>query len=146
MTMEPGENPSLRFHSVGSIGLPSPPSVTSAPVRGIAARLKLTLRPVSVFGSAIVKKSFGKGSRHAAGRSGHSRRSRERERSAQTAPRGRQAGVTRPGLPPGPENGSRGSFVPLIQLIGLLGLNSSRFLPVLLGGGPIPPGPRKRPL
>ena len=66
-TGEPGENPSLRFHSVGSTGLPSPPSVTSAPLRGIAAGLKLTLRPVSVVASATVKKSLGNGSRHAAG-------------------------------------------------------------------------------
>src|SRR5688572_19233158 len=63
MTADPGENPSLRFHSVGSIGLPSPPSVFSVPFRGMASGLKLTWTPVSV-SAGFVKKLFGKGKRH----------------------------------------------------------------------------------
>src|SRR5688500_3808019 len=63
MTAEPGENPSLRFYSVGWMGFPSPPSVLSVPFRGIASGLKLTCTPVSV-SAGFVKKLFGNGSRH----------------------------------------------------------------------------------
>ena len=52
----PGLKPSLRFHSVGSMCTPST-------LAGIDARLKLTRRPVSVLGSATVKRSLGNGSR-----------------------------------------------------------------------------------
>jgi hypothetical protein len=45
---DPGEKPSLRFHSVGSIGLP-------APLRGIARMLKLIRLPVAVLRSMTVK-------------------------------------------------------------------------------------------
>src|SRR4051812_11879028 len=55
---EPGEKPSARFQSVGSIGLP-------ATLRGIDVRSNATRRPVGVERSAFVKKSFGNGSMHA---------------------------------------------------------------------------------
>ena len=44
----PGLKPSLRFHSVGWIGLP-------AMLRGIASGFRFRRRPVSVDGSATVK-------------------------------------------------------------------------------------------
>src|SRR5438105_3341494 len=62
--IEPGEKPSLRFHSVGSIGTP-------ATLRGIPAMGRCTRRPVSVVGSGTVKTSFGNGSRQAAGSPPH---------------------------------------------------------------------------
>ena len=46
-TSEPGEKPSLRFHSVGSIGLP-------AWLRGIASGERSTRLPVGVVSSATV--------------------------------------------------------------------------------------------
>src|SRR6476661_3949885 len=58
--IEPGEKPSARFQSVGSIGLP-------ATLRGIARTLKSTRLPVVVDASATVKKSLGNGSMQAAG-------------------------------------------------------------------------------
>src|SRR3954452_4247036 len=58
--IEPGEKPSARFQSVGSIGLP-------AMLRGIPSTLKSTRRPVCVDASLVVKKSLGNGSMHAAG-------------------------------------------------------------------------------
>src|SRR3954452_13426408 len=57
--IEPGEKPSARFQSVGSIGLP-------AMFRGIPSTVKSTRRPVVVDVSVIVKKSLGNGSMHAA--------------------------------------------------------------------------------
>src|SRR5687768_9649220 len=59
-TIDPGENPSLRFHSVGSIGTP-------ATLRGMPVSGRLMRRPVSVVGSATVKWSLGNGRRQAAG-------------------------------------------------------------------------------
>jgi hypothetical protein len=56
----PGLKPSLRFHSVGSIGVP-------ATFRGIIAGERATRRPVPLDRSATVKWSFGNGSRQAAG-------------------------------------------------------------------------------
>ena len=50
----PGENPSLRFHSVGSSGLP-------ATFFGIESRFMFTRRPVGVVASATVNQSFGNG-------------------------------------------------------------------------------------
>src|SRR4051794_12167398 len=57
---EPGENPSARFQSVGSIGLP-------ATLRGIELRSNAIRRPVGVERSGFVKKSLGNGSMHAEG-------------------------------------------------------------------------------
>src|SRR3954454_1803411 len=57
---EPGENPSARFQSVGSIGLP-------ATLRGIEVRSNATRRPVGVERSGFVKKSLGNGSMQAEG-------------------------------------------------------------------------------
>src|SRR3954468_14747488 len=57
---EPGLKPSARFQSVGSMGLP-------ATLRGMSSRLKSTRRPVGGLGSALVKLSFGNGSRQAEG-------------------------------------------------------------------------------
>ena len=45
---DPGENPSLRFHSVGSIGLPTM-------LRGISGSSKSMRFPVAVVGSGRVK-------------------------------------------------------------------------------------------
>ena len=53
----PGLNPSLRFHSVGSIGTP-------LELVGIESARKCTRRPVADAPSATVKKSFGNGMRH----------------------------------------------------------------------------------
>jgi hypothetical protein len=47
-SIEPGENPSLRFHSAGSIGVP-------ATLRGICSGARLTRRPVGVDRSRTVK-------------------------------------------------------------------------------------------
>ena len=55
---EPGEKPSLRFQSAGSIGL-------AATLRGIAVRSNAIRRPVGVERSGFVKKSLGNGSMHA---------------------------------------------------------------------------------
>src|SRR5690349_9747318 len=55
--MAPGLNPSLRFHSVGSMATP-------LEFDGIDRRSKCTRRPVPLVGSATVKKSFGNGMRH----------------------------------------------------------------------------------
>src|SRR6476646_6755779 len=60
MISEPGEKPSARFQSVGSIGLP-------ATLRGIEVMSKFTRRPVGVEASAFVKKSLGNGSMQADG-------------------------------------------------------------------------------
>ena len=46
--IEPGEKPSLRFHSAGSIGTP-------ATLRGIISGVKFTRRPVGVDRSRTVK-------------------------------------------------------------------------------------------
>src|SRR4029079_4516696 len=58
--MAPGLNPSLRFHSVGSMATP-------LEFDGIDRRSKCTRRPVPLVGSATVKKSFGNGMRHLLG-------------------------------------------------------------------------------
>ena len=55
--MAPGENPSLRFHSVGSTGAP-------ATLRGVASGEMSTRRPVGVVASRAVNWSLGNGSRH----------------------------------------------------------------------------------
>ncbi len=55
--IDPGLKPSLRFHSVGSIGTP-------LELAGIASGRKWTRRPVADESSRSVKKSFGKGMRH----------------------------------------------------------------------------------
>jgi hypothetical protein len=55
--IDPGENPSLRFHSVGSTDLP-------AMLRGMARGCRSTRRPVGVVGSMAVKWSLGNGNRH----------------------------------------------------------------------------------
>ncbi len=60
-TGDPGEKPSLWFHSVGSMGW-------AAALLGSAA--KATRRPVSVVASAAVNRSLGNGSRQSVGSSG----------------------------------------------------------------------------
>ena len=54
MIMLPGLKPSLRFHSPGSMWLTGT-GEPSGWLAGIEACLKLTRRPVSVLGSAVVK-------------------------------------------------------------------------------------------
>ncbi len=52
----PGEKPSLRFHSVGRIGI-------AARLDGMPRTLRFTRSPVSVLLSAVVKKLLGQGKR-----------------------------------------------------------------------------------
>jgi hypothetical protein len=60
---DPGEKPSLRFHSSGWTGFP-------AALRGIWSMPKSIRLPVAVLGSGFVKKSFGNGWRQTAGSNG----------------------------------------------------------------------------